>query len=422
MLKNFCIFCVGLILSAPLFAQKTNGGNETFKKSAVVKAYRGYIKEKNYAKARQEVEEAIKKYEEAAIDVVLYKYDIDALNELIGLENRKIYLNANPDTTAFFNYMYDLYVAGLTCDSLEQTEMKALKAEGKKPKPKLRTEVGQTLLPYRKNLLSAGKYYYRKKDYTNAYKFINMYAQTKSADVFIDMKGNSIVADPDDLQEVSVLAVLSAYGSSNYRGVISYLSESLNDKDLDPKLLEIGSKSVAELGDTTEMLALLEQGFKAYPETEYFFITLTKYYNDEGEFAKALEKAIKMTELYPDKRDYWFMAGKEQVLLEKYTEALTSFEKCIEIKADDAESFSAMGNIYLHDAHAAYAQFNVPLSDPSYAKKKTSINELYKKACGAFEQAKKFEENNPTLWLDGLREAYFKLNNGKGLKTLEKYR
>ena len=392
-----------------------------YKKSAVVKAFRGYMKEKNYTKAKAEIDGAVAKYEAASKDAQLYKYKLDALVELIGAENNKIYLQSKPDTTSFFNYIYELYLTGLKCDSLEQQYVMSRHAEHKKADAKLRKGVGRTMLPYRKNLLNAGKYYYNKRDYANAFKFLDMYAQTKVAEVFLDAKGNTIIDDPDDLVSVSVLAVLSAYGSNNYKDAVSYLSEGLRDKERVPQLLEIGSKSCAELGDTTKMVDLLVKGFEEYPATEYFFITLTKYYNDKSMYDRALDMANRMCELYPNNRDYWFLAGKEFLLIGKNDEALVSFEKCVEIKADDAEAFSAIGNIYLCEAHEAYAQFNVSLTDPSYSKEKASINGFYAKACAAFEQAKTFDEANTDLWLSGLRESYFKLNKGSQLKALEKY-
>jgi tetratricopeptide (TPR) repeat protein len=343
---------------------------------------------------------------------------MDALNELIGAENRKIYLNTRPDTVGYFNYMYDLYVMGMKCDSVEQARLQEKRAQGKKAEPKLRTGVGQLMLPYMKNLLNAGKFHYQKKNYKQAFRFLDMYAKAKSSELLSTTKESE--GWTDDKTEVAVLAALSAYASGDNAGTMAYLPASLNDESLRAKLLEVGSKAAAELHDEAAMLALLEQGFDAYPNVEYFLMTLVKHYNDAEQYGEALQRVQKMVQLYPNIRDYWYMAGKEQMLLGQYEAALVSFERCIEIKADDAESYSAMGNIYLHDAHEAYAHFNVALSDPNYATKKKSIDELYKKACAAFEKARAFDEENRELWLSGLRETYFKLNKGRELRALEK--
>lgn len=410
------------ILLFTLFANPVHGAEKPYKRSSVVKSYRTCMKEKNFAQARQVLTDAMREHPEAAADAQMYRYKLDALDALIGVENRKIYLNSKPDTVSFFNYMYELYVTGLQCDSVEQQAMATREAEGKKAQQKLRSGVGQTLFPYRKNLLNAGKYYYTKKSYADAFRFFDMYVQTKSADVFQDSKGNSLVADPDDEVDVSVLSVLSAYASSNYSGVTSYLTESLKDENLRPQMLEIGVKTYAALTDTTKAVQLLEQGFEAYPEVEYFYVTLVKHYNERGQYEQALQKVQRMTSLKPQQRDYWYVAGTELVLLDRYDEALQSFQQCIDIKADDAEAWASMGSIQLHQAHVAYENFNLPKSDPSYNKQKNAITQLYRQACNAFEQSRKFDEANTSLWLEGLRETYFKLNRGKALKGLEKYK
>ncbi|MBR2630564.1 MAG: hypothetical protein IKD25_03405 [Bacteroidaceae bacterium] len=423
--STFGIFFALLMTTSAIFAQQAeNGAQEVdeYKSSAVLKAYRTNMKSKNYARAKQEIDGAIKKYPEAAVDAQLYKCKMDALNALIVAENRKIYLNSKPDTVTYFNYVYELYTTGLACDSIEQALVRERQAMGKKAKPRLRYTIAQPMLSYRKNVLNAGKYHYKKKDYAKAYQFLDLYAQTKTAPVFTDKDGRSLLTDPDDMREVASLATLSAYASGNHQGVMNYLEQSLAVEHLKPQLLELGSKSAAQLQDTTRMLVLLETGFISYPDVEYFFMTLIKHYNEQKDYHHALQKIMTMVELYPEKRDYWYMAGTEQMLLAQYNEALVSFRKCIELQADDAQAYSAIGNIYLHDAQAAYAHFDTPISHPDYAQHKQEIDYLYQQACTAFEHARQFDENNQNLWLSGLREAYFKLNRGRELRALEKYK
>jgi tetratricopeptide (TPR) repeat protein len=423
--STFGIFFALLMTASTIFAQQAENGNQKvdeYKSSAVLKAYRTNMKSKNYARAKQEIDGAIKKYPEAAVDAQLYKYKMDALNALIVAENRKIYLNSKPDTVTYFNYVYELYTTGLTCDSIEQALIRVRQAMGKKAKPRLRYTVAQSMLSYRKNMLNAGKYHYKKKDYVKAYQFLHLYAQTKTAPVFADKDGNSLLADPDDMREVASLATLSAYASGNFQGVMAYIEEGLTVEHLKPQLLELGAKSAAQLQDTTRMLVLLETGFLSYPDVEYFFMTLIKHYNEQKDYHHALQNIMTMVELYPEKRDYWYMAGTEQMLLAQYNEALVSFRKCIELQADDAQAYSAIGNIYLHDAQTAYAHFDTPISHPDYAQQKQQIDFLYQQACTAFEHARQFDENNQALWLSGLREAYFKLNRGRELRALEKYK
>lgn len=422
--KYFYILAVLMMFSSVAMAQDKKGAKEdVYKKSVVVRTFRTYMKEKKYAQAKNEIDGAMKKYGEAAADAELYRLKADAVNELIGAENKKIYLKQKPDTAQYFNYMYELYTIGLACDESEQKQLDASAQDGKKKAGRrYRYEMGAMMHPYRKNLLSAGKFHYRKRDYVSAYKFLDMYAKTKNNEVFLNKEGKSMVSGENDMTEVATLSVLSAYASSNHKGVMSYLAESLKDKGLEEKMLEIGSKSAIEIGDTTEMVNLLENGFYSYPANDYFFVTLSKYYNDHGMFDKALLKAMVMTEKFPDNHAYWYMKGKEEMLLSKYEEAIESFKKCVALNADDAESYSSLGNIYLHLAQDKYSHFNLSLSDPDYAKGKKEITEYYQLARDNFEAARKLREDEHELWLDGLREVYYKLNKGRELKSLEKYK
>lgn len=420
----FCIMFLLLSISSMLAQQKEDGKKDAdlFKRGVVVKNYRALMKASNYTKANSEIDAALKQYEAARKDPSLYKLKVDALTGMIDAENRKIYLNQKPDTAKYFSCMYELYEAALACDSTEQLELAQMEAEGKKSGSKYRKVLGPAMLTYRKKILNAGKFHYNKKEYGKAYSFFDMYAKTKTAPVFETKDGGTLVDDPDDMTDVAGLAVLSAYASGNNQGVLHYLDESLNDKEKRSKFVELGSRSAAELGDTAKMVTLLEKGFHSYPSIDYFFITLSKYYNEHEEYEKALDIALAKVKYHPNNRDYWFIAGKGQLLLNKYADALVSFKKCVEIKADDAESYSSIGGIYLHDAHELYSKLEVKVTDPTYASKKAEINELYKHACEAYEKARSYNENDTELWLSGLRESYFKLNRGKSLKALEKYK
>ena len=176
------------------------------------------------------------------------------------------------------------------------------------------------------------------------------------------------------------------------------------------------------MNDSTRMLSFLQRGFTSYPEVEYFFVSLVRFYDDRNEYGSAIETIDKMLALYPDNRDYNYMRGKHLLAANRNAEAVTAFEKCVELEADDAESYSALGDIYLQRAQEEYYKFDLPLSDPSYAERKKAIIALYEKACDYYTNAKKYDENSRQLWLSGLRETYFKLNKGKELRALEKYK
>ena len=114
-----------------------------------------------------------------------------------------------------------------------------------------------------------------------------------------------------------------------------------------------------------------------------------KYYNNAEEYDRALATVTSMVKLYPDKRDYHFMKAKQHMLLKQYEQAVESLTRCVQIKADDADSYSALGNIYLLAAQDVYSRINVSVADPKYFDKKNAMQEYYKKACTCFTSGSK---------------------------------
>ena len=78
-------------------------------------------------------------------------------------ENKKMYLNQKPDTAKYFGYIMDMYNAALKCDSLENIP----DAKGRVVR-KYRSSSHQRLMQFRKNLSTAGKFFYQRKDYKRA--------------------------------------------------------------------------------------------------------------------------------------------------------------------------------------------------------------------------------------------------------------
>ena len=150
-------------------------------------------------------------------------------------------------------------------------------------------------------------------------------------------------------------------------------------------------------------------------------MTLLNYYNDELSYNDAHELTVHMISHFPDDSRFWYIKGKEEMFMNNLDSALVSFTNVVKLKSDDAYAYANIGNIYLHKVHQIN-QYQLSIEDPRYVAKKAFVTDLYRKACENFENAKKYKEDDTSLWLLGLRESYFKLNKGKELKSLEKYK
>lgn len=388
-----------------------------YKRKSVMKEINSNIKSENYQKADELVRNAISKYNEARDDAEYYNMEVNIQYQLVLSENRKMYLKSNPDTTKYFGHILNMYRYGLLCDSLD-----ARPDEKGNVKLAYRDNVSSKMKAFRNNLCSAGKYHYKKKNYKDAFEFLDMYISTIGSPLLAEAKTtNSEKESGNDSIKLSQLAVLSAYASGNFRNVTKYLSTALLDSTTREHIYEVGSISYSELGDSSNMLNMLSNGFREYPRKEYFYTYLIKYYNDQEEYAKALETARRAATYNTDNYKCWYIKGKVERCMNLQDSAISSFSHAIEIKPDDAEAYSSIGNIYMEKAYELYRSLNLSVTDPLYAESKKRINSLYGKACEYYENARKYDEPNTELWLPYLKEIYFKLNKGKELKALEAY-
>ncbi len=401
-----------LFVSFGGFAQESE-----FNRKKLMKEVKESVKAENYSKADKQISDAMAKHPEMRTDTEFYNMWMNANYNLALAENRKIYLANNPDTLKYMEYIYKMYAYGLKCDSLE-----GIPNEKNKVKRKYRKNISAKFNFFRKNFENAGKYFYNKKNYKLAYSYINMYISSESKCGEIIAAGSDgktkTTANPN-LRNMTVLAMLSAYATANYEAVVRFLPVVLEDTTKRAYLLEIGCKSYQQLERTDDYVALLDRGFQEFPKNDYFYVSLIKHYNDRNDFATALKYTRKMTELCPENYTYWYIRGKEERFLDMLDSAIVSYERVLQIKNDEAETYASLGDIYIIKAQRADAELTTPATDPQYAEKKRVITEYYAKACGYYEKARQYNEENTSLWLAGLKEAYFKLNKGKELRKLE---
>lgn len=409
------VFIIFLSLISLSSLAQDNKKKEEYKLSATIKTVRGFLKESKNSNANDEVNKAVKEHPEARSSAQLYALQAQALQNLVLDENKKMYLNQKPDTSKYFSLIYSLYNSAFICDSLDQIP----DSKGRVAL-KYRDSNQQRLLQFRKNLATAGRYFYQKKDFKNAYQFTDLYLSSKSYPIFNTQKGRAVIDSEKDSLSHSSLAVFLAYAYNNYKGVAKYLQVALNDTARLPQLLEVGAKSYYELGDTLSAHILLFRGVGKYPTNEFFYMTLVKYYNLHSDYESALKLIDSILVHMPDNRNCWFLKAKEHEYLGQLDKAVDAMNHVVTKYDEDYEAYAAIGDMNLRRAHHAYDNFNLKVTDSNYVKGRQLINEYYVKAKEAYEKCRKLAESNTALWMSGLRECYYKLNLGKELKMLEK--
>ncbi len=416
----FLLFLLPYCISAsPQDKGKDNKPKEVYKKKAIRSEVKSYNKAENYAKMNEVLQNAFRKYPQAQQDAELMNFETMAQFGLQKAESRKIYLNNKPDTAKYFSHILNTYTYALRTDSLDHQPNKKGKIA-----PRYTHQLSTQLLSLRNNLKSGGKWFYKRKDYANAVKYFDMYVSTI---------GHSLISNPTtskkepsdmdaDSIELAKLAVVSAYGAQQYPLVLRHFRLAVQDSINRSLMYEICAKSLQQLGDSIAYISTLQEGFDLYSLNDYFYATLVSHYNSINEYDASLRVLNKVIENDSHQRKFWYLKGKVHQCLNQSDSAIVAYQQAIQIQPDDAESYAALGSVYLYQAHSFYNSAGLKLGDKNYLSNRKKLNGMYSNAMSAYEAARQFNENDSSLWLSGLREVYFKLNKGRELKALEKYK
>lgn len=386
---------------------------EEYNRKKIRKEAKGFLKDQRFPQAEDVLKKAMSAHDEARKDAEFYNMRLNALHGMATTENRNMYLNSRPDTAKYFTYIYSIYELGYVCDSLDRLP---------DAKGRIRTSytgnIMNLLAFYRNNVKSAGKYYYKKTKYDEAYRFFDLYLSTINDTLITSAKN---YRQETDTLDIARLAVYSAFNASSFKNVLKYLPYTMTDTTDFVLLCQIGSKAEMELKDTLKAVKYLYEGWKADPSNEYFYMNLIDYHVNRKEYSDA--KSIIETQLFSDfqNRRLWYLKGKCEQCLDSLDDALNSYQMAIKIDSVDALSYSSIGSIYVEKARAVYEINDSKPGTRAYTQAKERQNRIYRQAREALENARKHAQDDPDLWKEGLGEVYYKLNLGKELKELESY-
>lgn len=404
--KRVLLVVMGLlIITVPLLAQ-----GQTFNRKALLKEIKAKLKATNYDDADKTLRKAFDEHVDLKTDDELNYIEMNIQEKLVEAENRKIFLHNKPDTAKYFSHIYNMYNYGLAVSGSSKKYSKG---------------VTQSLLKYRNNLLSGGKFHYMKLQYADAYKYLNMYITTNYHPVLT--RDITYQAYQDTLA-LSRWATIAAFGNKQYEDVLAYLPSALQDTVNRQKLLEIGAKANMELKDSVSALKYLKEGRENDVLNDYFCYSLIDYYTEKRNYEEVVRLSSETYDALPTPMDsvkasrLLYIRGKSEEILQRHDSALNTLKKAIEFNPSDVKGYHSIGTIYLRKAHTLFEQnTSLPPRSAAYRKMKVKLDSYYDLAAKSFENVRKLNEKDTSQWLTELRECYYKLNKGKELKKLEQY-
>lgn len=400
---------ITIVLLLTAFAARAQVASYNPKKT--LKEVRANIKAEKYAQADDQISKAMKADSAARFDTELNYLMMGVQHGLAAAENRKIFLANKPDTAKYFSYIYKVYQYAISTDSLDR-----LPDEKGRVRPRHTTGVSSQLMSYRNNIKSGGKFFYMKKKYDDSFRFFDIYLQTQHHPALVGLK--HFEPDADSL-EIMRMAVYSAYNASQFKNVMKYLPQCMSYDTDYTTLCQIGSRTLMTLSDTIGALSYLDKGWKSDPMQEYFYITLLDYYTGRHDYTEAYSIVTEQLKVMPQNRLLWYVKGKCEQGLDSIDAAIESYKQAIKIQENDAQSYASLGGIYISQGRRAYEENHFSVGTAAYTKAKQEQDKLFDKARENFELARKYNPEDTSMWLDSLKEIYFRLNKGDELKALE---
>ena len=398
-MKRIVIMCLMLILTAPaLFSQKA------------LKPVRASIKAKNGAQAMSQINNLEK---DSVIKYVPELYDLGRQAQILlnNALNEKAYLKQKFDTASLFNTTYQIYTYTLRC---EEAEQRMLALEGKKMK--YHKQGGQTLRQYYPNICAGSRYFFSKKQYAEAMKYLR-YA--------LDIPNQAIWGTTQTQNnqregiQAAALYIRAAYLNNNFDETERYAAVALADtaERSHRTSMEYLALSAGARGDSIRYRALLLEGLERYPQHELFFTHLVDDYAAHRNYTAIQTMAERR--LQTDSTDIVALDAKTLALIytNRFDEAVNTADKSFCADSTDVDAYYYAGLAYSSLADTIVLPTN--MRSNAYKKASDERNHWMKCAIPYLERYRQLAPKDVKRWGPLLYRAYFALNDGAKFAEIE---
>ena len=362
--------------------------------------------------AKQLLEEAVKPGMNRDDQFECYRLAAECSRKLNAVENEKLYLGQKYDTVRFFSTVLDMYDRMFLADSVDALpDLKGLS------KPRNRKSARADLLPYRPYIQAAGKWYFAKKNYAEAFRYFDRYIQSSRHPMF---ERDKFLATDTLMPMTAYLAVVAAHETNNSAGIIRY-SELAKRAGLKNHLIhEFVTQAWKEMGDNNRWVKSLWQGVQEYPTYTYFFTNLIDYLTETNQLDAGMAVADSLSAAEPNLAIAWY--AKALILMRQHRDkdVIKACDECISRDDTFAEAYYTKGLAALNLAVIETEQAPTDLTDAAYAEGQQRIRACYEMAKTPMEHFRKLMPDASDRWAAPLYRIYLYLNMGSEFEEMDR--
>lgn len=338
----------------------------------------------------------------------LYWLGIEAAEITNRAENEKAYLKQAYDTANFFNSIKLIFDYGVKC------QQSLYNVSQPKEKNKWQQKISHELSRYYVNLGIGAKYFYRKKQYQEALRYI---------DYYLNAPGNGLVEDvPEtcfaEFPYYAFLGMQCNYLTRQYRNVFSYREQAASDTLHADIINEILARSSKATNDTTHYYQYLTKGLRLYPSNEFYYNNLAQNLIGQKKADRLITLSDSLLQIRPQNISYLYGKSLALIDLKRYKEAIDCAKKIISIDTTAVESFFHVGFCYCKLAEAIKRPANLYSAGQSESAQNRKT--YYQEALPYLEKYRKIRPNDTQKWAPLLYQIYLHLNMGQPFEEISK--
>ncbi len=361
--------------------------------------------------AEKSLTDALSGEEEAAKRAELYYTAALVQCRLNDIENEKIYLKRAYDTVLYYNSIYDAYKHFEECDSVESSSEY-------KGHFKFRPSVRRRLLEHRANLLNGGRFYLKKKNYAEAFRFLDLYLSSAG---YPALKSDFLGQTDAMYPRVAYWAIAAGYHIGAYESVIRYAPTALRYPKNRQYVQEYLCRSHLALNDTAAWVRELRRGVVNFPDHTYFFTGLQVFLDHKGEYDEASRLADRMIQYDPKNALFWYAKALACVHKKDYRECVANCDVVLLLDSMNVEANYFKGLAYCYMAKASSeAMEKSELKSAAYRKYRREMLTYYALAEKPLERVRRLSPDKASRWASLLYQVYLNQNKGAEFDEMER--
>jgi tetratricopeptide (TPR) repeat protein len=248
--------------------------------------------------------------------------------------------------------------------------------------------------------------------------FFKTYADSREYPILADAK----LAQQNDtiLNQYSYYAIAAAYRENDYDFVKKYAPVGMKYEKNASNCMQILAEVYKAQKDSVEFLKTVQEGVAKYPSEKYFLGSVIDYYSSHNQNEKAMEFADNQLKNDPNNKFMIFVKAYLYQMMKDYDNAVTYYEKAIQLDPAYADALSNLGLTYVLKAQVLSEKATTNVNSPKYKQDQAAIKALYEKARPYYEKVRELKPDNKDLWARGLYRVYYCLNMAPQFEEMEK--